>query len=180
MPDRKPQPNSQTYGLEALHVFPYFQTREAFRMATGQEPPPYNDKLRPKYWRDVDALLADPDEPITYDVAYNARGGVFTNPGTDQPRLGKMSLMPAEAGSVNIPPKGVGVFPGGASNIEVQPPMHDLQPNERLVFQPGIASAQLMIRRTDLTPTTPPALGNGFTDADRALLRAIGQRIGAI
>jgi len=170
------QPNAQFYGLDALHIFPYFPTRESYRLATSQEPPPYDDSKRAKYWRDVNALTADPDEPITYQVAYNSRGGFFTD-ASGAPRLGAMSLMPADAGVVNIPDKGVGMFPGTASGVEIQPPMRALLPNEKLVPQAGIANAQLRIQRTDLTPPTlQPAT---FTSDDRVLLQRIAAKVGA-
>jgi hypothetical protein len=43
------------YGLKSLYLFPYYQTREDYRQATGQEPPPWDPNRPPKYWRDASA-----------------------------------------------------------------------------------------------------------------------------
>jgi hypothetical protein len=174
MPERKPQPNSRTYSLDALHMFPYFATREAFKEATGVEPPPFDDSKPPKYWRDLGASKVDVDDVVVYDVAYRPGGGVLT--ATDgTPRFVKLIMSPTDALAINIPDKKIGSFQGSGRVTEVQPPLFPLLPNERLTFQPGIAGAQLMIQRIDIaTPATPTS----WTEGDRQLLREIANRLG--
>jgi hypothetical protein len=169
---RKPQPDTAFYGLEQLHIFPYYQTREQYERETGKACPPYIDNGRPKYWEGTIFPDADPDLSIRFSVPYNSRGGVSrASDGT--PRLSELDLKPEEIIRVNIPPKNVGIFPGLASAVEIQPPC-ELLPNERLEFQAGIAAAQLRVRRVDKMPTSASSL------SDRALLEAIAKKVGAI
>lgn len=168
---RKPQPDLATYGLEELHIFPYYQTREEYEAKTGKPCPPYLDNGRPKYWEGTVDLNADPDLSIRFKVPYNSRGGVSLNP-DKTPKLSELDLKPEEIVRVNIPSKQVGTFPGSASAVEIQPPC-ELLPNERLEFQSGIASAQLRVRRVD-------KMQGAITMSDRALLELIAKKVGAV
>jgi hypothetical protein len=162
---QKQRPDTATYGLEHAHVFPYYQTREEYEKATNKPCPPYLDTGRPKYWEGTVEANADPDLSIRFTVAYNSLGGVSRS-ADGQPRPSLLDLKPEEIVRVNIPPKGVGSFPGKTSAVEIQPPI-ELLPNEKLEFQTGgIASAQLRIRNTSKTPT--PA-----TMSERQLLEGI-------
>lgn len=175
---RKPQPLTETYGLDALHIFPYYSTQEEWEAAhPGRKCPTYRDELFPKYWEGTVAADADPDLTIRFNVPYNSRGGVNTNPdGT--PNFSLLDLTPEEIVSVNIPKKAVSQWPGNTRAVERQPPCYDLLPTEKLVFQNGIARAQLMILRA-LMPGAPTAqAGGGFTEADRMILKAIAGRMG--
>lgn len=175
---RKPQPLTETYGIDALHMFPYYSTREQYERETGKPCPAYIDNGRPKYWQGTVPADADPDLSIRFKVAYNSKGGVSTAP-DGSPKFSYLDLKPEEVIAVNIPQKNVGQWPGNTSAVEIQAPMYDLLPTEKLVFQAGIAGAQLKIRRDPLpgAPTAPSASG-GFTEADRAMLKAIAGRMG--
>ena len=39
------------YGLDKLYLFPYYQSREQYRAATGEEPPAFDPTRPPQYWR---------------------------------------------------------------------------------------------------------------------------------
>lgn len=160
----KPRPNTETYGLEYAHVFPYYQTREEYERLTGKTCPPYLDTGRPKYWEGTVEPDADPDLTIRFTVPYNSRGGVALN-SDKSPKLSFLDLKPEEIVRVNIPHKQVGSFPGATSAVEIQPPC-DLLSNEKLEFQTGIGAAQLRIRNTAKTPTAA-------TMSERQLLEAI-------
>lgn len=168
---RKPQPDLATYGLEQVQIFDYFPTRDA-ALAAGAVLDPYDDTKRAKYWRDPKAAQVDPDEPLVYDVAYNSKGAAFLD-GAGNPVPGKLNIMPYDAARLNIPPKGVGVFSGTASSVEIQPPI-GLLPNEKLEFQPGIANAQLRVRRMDKPQAGAGSAGSSPTLADiYATLQAV-------
>lgn len=169
---RKPQPDLATYGLEDVQIFDYYPTRELYKAKTGMDAPPFDDSARAKYWFDPAAASANPDKALTYSVPFNSRGGIFTENGKPVP--GDLQMMPYEAARVNIPQKGVGVFPGSASGIEVQAPIQ-LFPNEQLEAQPGIAGNQLRVRRLDKLTSGAAGIptGGGFTEVDRATLQAI-------
>jgi hypothetical protein len=159
------------YGLEKLYLFPYYQTREDYQKATGQEPPKFDGTKPPKYWFDP-AAKDSTRRNIAYDqiIAYAVSGSpLFDENG--KPMLEMMMLNKDEAGSVNIPPKGLGQanIPG-ADKPEVPPPLRALRSDEELFVPfPGIIAVRIK--------GTLEA-DRGFTEEDRALLVAIATKLG--
>jgi hypothetical protein len=165
------------YGLENLYLFPYYQTRDAYRAATGQIAPPFNPNRPPKYWFDPKAA-----DSLRRSVVYDPVLGVAANgaPLADndgKPMLDLLVINKDEAAAVNIPPKGVDPATGTAySNVpgadvpEVPVPLRPLEPNEELFFDFGGVVA---VKNLALFP----ALEAGFTSQDRALLQAIAKKL---
>lgn len=170
---RKPQPNAPYYGLEVVQLYPYYSTREAAQ-AAGERLNPYDDTKPPKYWRlpSSEVLGLEPEESVQgLFAAYSARGAIVFD-GQGNPRPVSLNVTAETAVAYNIPPKGVGIFPGTARSSEIQPPIFLLD-NERLEQQPGIAAAQLRVRRVDVA--MGPSLG---AYGDRELLEAIALKVG--
>ncbi len=158
------------YALSYLYLFPYYQTREAYQKATGQEPPPWNPDRAPKYWCDPKAREST-RRNVVYDfvVAYSESGAPLAGP-DGKPMLEALVLGKEVAATVNIPPKQFTNVPG-AEVPEVPMPLRPLEPNEELCFEfGGIVS----VKNLDLYPLVEP----GFTPEDRALLKAIARKLG--
>lgn len=97
--------------LEALQLFNVFLGRQAFKAAFGVEPPPFDDKLPPKYWFDP-AAEGESSGSVTYAGLRYDNGSVTF----------ESFMLPSEvASAVNMP--GFPVFPPynrlGPSEIEV-------------------------------------------------------------
>jgi hypothetical protein len=159
------------YGLESLYLFPYFQTREEYKSATGVEPPKFDGTKPPKYWFDPTASESLRRQ-IVYDqvVAYAASGSPIVDE-KGQPSLEVMMLSKDEALNVNIPPKGLGVANvPGADKPEIPPPLRALREDEELFFPfPGVVAVRV---KGTLEPD------RGFTEEDRAMLLAIARKLG--
>src|SRR5258708_22975289 len=56
------------YGISNLYLFPVYQTREAYKAATGQDAPAYDPAKRLKAWFHP-AALANPPRQIVYHTA---------------------------------------------------------------------------------------------------------------
>lgn len=159
------------FGLERLHLFPYYQTREEFRKANGFDPAPFNANRPPKYWFDPAAKEAA-RRAVVYDnvIAYAANGAPLV--GADsKPVVDVLVLSKEEAATVNIPPKGLGVANIPGSDVpEVPPPLRGLKDDEELFFPfPGVVAVR--IRGTQ-------EADRGFTEEDRAILEAIARKLG--
>ena len=160
------------YGLEELHLFPYYQTREDYRAKTGHDAPPWNSSRPPKAWEDPKALESA-RRNVVYDlvVAYAKNGAPLVD-ANEKPMFDLLVLTKEEAAVVNIPPKGptvANIF--GADVPEIPPPLRPLEPSEEL-FMPffGVVA----VRNRDFMPLEPV-----FNQNDRSLLKAIAQKLGA-
>ena len=159
------------YGIEQLYLFPYFQTREEYQKATGQEPPKFDGTRPPKYWFDPAAKDAN-RRNVTYDqvIAYSASGSPLLDD-NGNPTLELMMLNKDDAAVVNIPPKGLGFSNiAGADKPEIPPPLRALRPDEEL-FVPFGSIVAVRIKGT-LEPD------RGFTEDDRSLLVAVAKKLG--
>ena len=157
------------YGLKSLYLFPYYQTREDYRQATGQEPPPWDPNRPPKYWRDPSAL-SSPRRNVIYD--YVLATGPTGTPvaGLDgKPVLDLLVLRKEDAATVNLPPLATNV--PGADVPEVPCPLRPLEPEEELFFDIG---GVVTVKNVTLYA----ALEVGFTAQDRLLLRGIARKLG--
>ena len=159
------------YGLEKLHLFPYYQTREEYEAATGITPPKFDGNRPPKYWFDPAAKDSN-RRNITYDhvIAYATNGSPLVNE-SGSPMTEMMMLFKDEAVAVNIPPKGLGtanIF--GADKPEIPPPLRALRADEEFFF-PFASIVAVRVKGT-LEPD------RGFTEEDRDILLAIARKLG--
>jgi len=158
------------YGLDSLYLFPYYQTRDAYRKAAGEEPPPWDPRKPPKYWMDAKARLSG-RRNVVYDftLAISQSGTPLAGP-DGKPMLDLLVLPKEDAATVNIPPDATNV--PGTDVPPVPPPLRPLEPNEELFFDVGGVVA---VKNLDHPYWKETA---GFTQADRALLRAIAAKLG--
>jgi hypothetical protein len=165
--------SSPVSGLAELYLFPYYATQEAYKLATGQEAPPYQPFKPRKYWFDPAANQTS-KRYMTYDHAvvtsadgYTAAQGPDFKPYTDQ-----LILLREDSASVNIPIERL--HAAGEVVVvapEVQVPIRALEEGEELAF--GLGGAVVCSR-----PVIVEQAYGGFTPADRHLLEAIAERIG--
>lgn len=161
-----------TYGITNLYLYPVYQTREAYRQATGREAPPYDDRQPVKSWFDPKAL-ENPRRKLVYDsvIAYADNGAPLVGP-DGAPILEPLLIEREFAGTVNIPPKGLDVVGIEYNGLEIPVPLRKLEPNEELYFQFG---GSVAVKNKDLFSKLEIV---GFTIEDRALLRSIAQKLG--
>lgn len=157
--------NLPKYGIKELYLFPYYQTREEFERLTGLVCPGWIPNRRPKYWFDPAAERCEEDEVI-YDLAY--RGNIDAE---GKPKLKRLILYKFEAATVNIPPSATNV--PGADQPEIPCPVRALEDGEELAFGFG---GVVEVRNKALYAQATQ--GGDFTEADRALLKAIGKKLG--
>lgn len=158
------------YSLSHLYLFPYYQTREDYRRAVGQDPPEWDSNRPPKYWFDPNARQSA-RRNVVYDLvlATAENGSPLIGP-DGKPMLDLLVLSKEEAATVNIPRKDVSNVPG-ADRPEVPCPLRPLEPDEELFFDFGGVVA---VKNRALYGQ----LEVGFNAEDRALLRAIAQKLG--
>lgn len=163
-----------TYGVSNLYLFPVFQTREAYRLAVGVEPPPYNERIPIKSWFDPDAHKIT-RRKIIYEnvIACNPDNGAPLADDAGKPMLEPLVIDVAFAGAVNIPFKAPGVPDKPTTGFETPVPLRPLTDNEELFFQFGGTVAV----KNKAAFAQLEQLGK-FTDQDRALLQAIAAKLG--
>lgn len=159
------------YGIEKLYLFPYYQTREEYQKAVGVEPPKFDGSKPPKYWFDPSARSST-RRNVAYDqiLVYAENGSpLFDEKG--KPMLEMMLLTKEEAATVNIPPKGVGSANiAGADRPEIPPPLRALRSDEEFFIPfPGTLGVRII---------GAEEADRGFTEEDRALLKAIATKLG--
>jgi hypothetical protein len=156
------------YGLDQLYLFPVYMTPSFYKQATGKEAP-WNPNHPPKYWEDPNAVLS-PRRNVVYDLAlvYDEKGYPVAGP-DGKPMLDVLLVPKDEAASVNIPPQGTNV--PGAEVPAVPVPLRPLEANEELVFAFG--NVPVVRNKEEFAKSA-----DGFTAEDRALLKAIAQRLG--
>lgn len=163
-----------TYPLEKLFLFSRYQTRDAYKALVGIPPPEFNPMKRPKFWADPSAITA-PLRNVCYErtIALTDRGLPAVGP-DGKPMLEMLMLPKLEAGSVNIPPEGTNI--DGAEMPEWPMPLKSLPTGHELTFHSGSVPGGGVVSVID---TVAAALQvEGFTAADRALLRAIAMKLG--
>lgn len=161
-----------TYGITHLHLFPVYQTREAYKQATGMEAPPYDQSKPIKSWFDPKAA-ANPSRKIVYDqvIAYADNGAPLAS-AEGKPMFEPLLIDRAVAATVNIPVKGREIPDQVPTGFEVPVPLRALEPDEELYFQFG---GSVAVKNKKLFGQLETG---GFTAADRALLQAIAEKIG--
>ncbi|MBL8229015.1 MAG: hypothetical protein JNL98_11075 [Bryobacterales bacterium] len=162
-----------TYGISNLYLFPVYQTREAYRQATGMEPPPYDENKPVKSWFDPRAM-ENSRRKIVYEnvIAYAANGAALVGP-DGKPVLEPLMIDRDFAATVNIAPKAAGVPDVPHTGEEIPVPIRALEPNEELYFQFG---GSVAVKNKDLFGKLTES--GGFTAEDRILLRKIAEKIG--
>lgn len=157
------------YGLEKLNLFPYFQTRQQYRQATGQEPPAFDPTRPPQAWYDPQ-MVHSTKRTVIYDNVLaidekgrpkrNAEGGPYFEP---------LMILRSEAATVNIPEKNAANEPG-TEVPEVPPPLRALDADEELIIDFG---GIVMVRNKRLNTEVPV----NFSAQDRELLKAIARKL---
>jgi len=157
------------YGLENLHLYRRYQTREDYRNATGVEPPPFDENRQPKYWFDPKAKDST-KRNLVYEFVVATSVGGQALPGPDgKPMLDVLVLRKEDAATVNIPPNGTNI--PGADVPEVPAPLRELEAGEELFFQFGGVVAVKNVEMFD-------SLKEGFSASERALLQSIARKLG--
>lgn len=167
------KPTRAKYGLEELHLYSYFQTREEYNKFTGEEPPTWDPLKPPKYCYDAKALGSS-RRNVVYDqvLAVSEENGMAKIGLDGKPYFEIMVLPKEEAARVNIPPKGPGVSNvPGADQPEVPVPLRPLEADEEMFFDFGGVVA---VRNKSMYPL----IAVGFTAEDRQLLQRIGAKLG--
>lgn len=157
--------------LANYNLFPRYRTRDDYRKVAGLEPPPFDARRPPKYWRDTSAPLQPRNSIVYPNVILMSERGIAVPDQDGRPQLDMLVLSKAEAGMVNIPPDATNVE--GADVPEVPMPLRDLEPGMQLEFGFG---GVVRVRDTGVVEDQPGA----FTAADRALLEAIRALLEAI
>ncbi|MEJ5367889.1 MAG: hypothetical protein WHT08_06200 [Bryobacteraceae bacterium] len=161
-----PQPK---YGLHHLFLFPVYQTRAAYKEATGLEPPPFDPTRPAQYWFDPEASKS-PKRIIVYDrvLAIDEKGVPKKN-AEGKPYFEELVLPKSEASTVNIPYQEAANEPqSGLPDVPV--PCRALHDDEELSFDFG---GLVVVRNKNFQDQTVV----GFTVADRELLRAIARKL---
>jgi hypothetical protein len=161
-----------TYGVDKLYLFPYYQTREAYERATGCTCPAWNPKRRPQKWCDAGAAN-DPDDYVIYDrvLATDLNSGHVLSGADGKPYTRRLPLPREIASTVNIAPDAANVE--GADQPEYPCPLRALEPNEEFFFDMA-GFGTVAVKNTELYQANE----SGFSVADRALLKAIAQKLG--
>lgn len=160
------------YGIENLNLFPIYQTREDYRRATGEDPPPFDPYKPPKHWFDPAARIADTTRRnVIYDhvLALSESGTPIAGP-DGRPMLELLLLTRADAAAVNIPGPGDPRRPL-PDGLPVPCPLRPLAEGEELIFDFG---GIVMVENT----AVHDAEAVMFSAQDRRLLRAIAEKLG--
>lgn len=161
--------------VSILYLFPNYQTREAYKLATGRDAPTYDPTLPVKGWEDL-TLISDANKTIlAADVLYHFNigrhkdGSVATFPNNDvvlQPIIVSKDVVMR----VNIPPKSVDQPSIPAPLGETYTPMRNLKPTERLIktaFDIHVEDSEI----TDPQVNEPAQASGGLTFEQAAMLK---------
>ncbi len=157
------------YGLDKLYLFPHYQTREQYRLATGSEPPVFDETRPPQGWFDP-SLAQSTKRTVIYEnvLAMDEKGNPKLN-AEGKPYFEPLMMLRSEAMSVNIPPK-VAANEPGTRTPEVPVPVRALDPDEELIVDFGGA---VYVRNKTLNTELPV----NFSNQDRELLKAIARKL---
>ena len=160
------QPDREIYGLLDLALFENYQEPADYQRAFGVAAPAFNPAYRPKAWFDSTVDASDPEADVCYLVARLVNA---------QPRAVQACMPAWEARVVNI---ATGEARSGQNDPRARPPrdcpIRALFANEALVYETpfGIRVMRLDLREKRLNAEP------GFRPSDRALLEAIGRKLG--
>jgi hypothetical protein len=156
------------YGLDALYLFPLFQTREQYKQATGTEAPPFDPQRQPKFWFDPAAALSARRNVIYDRVIALADNGTPALDAEGRPVLEPLVISKFDAATVNMPPE-------GPAAPEIRGPMLPMplrapEPEEELILD---YTGAVVVRNK----TIAEEQAAGFGPEDRAVLRAIARKL---
>lgn len=166
--------DSGMFPINDLYVFPFFQSRDDYFKATGEEAPVWDPNRPVKSWFDPAARNTN-KRTFLYDVVlmYDKNGMVLPDE-KGVPQLEQLALLREEAARVNMLPREKMVDYGSGSKVAPIPvPMRPLKATEELVFTFGGVVA---VRIKDAYKSTV----NAFTVNDRQLLEKIAQKLGVV
>ncbi|WP_031498474.1 hypothetical protein [Bryobacter aggregatus] len=162
------------FPINDLYLFPYFQTRDEYLKATGEEAPLWDSSKPVKCWFDP-AARTTTKRTMLYDAAllYDKNGMVIADT-KGVPQLDQLALLKEDAATVNILPRERMVDYGPGSRLAPIPvPLRPLKDNEELTFTFGNV---VTVRIKDAYKDTV----NAFTVADRQLLSKIAAKLGVV
>lgn len=163
-----------TYPITELALFPRYQTRGAYTEATGVLPPQFNAARRPKFWEDPAAKGAKLRNVFYAQVIALTDRGIPAVGDDGKPCFEGMTISKVEAVTVNIPPEGTNI--DGAEMPEWPMPLKPLPAGHELTFQSGSVPGGGVVSVRDVIAFATEV--EGFTAADRAVLRAIAAELG--
>ena len=161
-----PQPK---YGLQHLFLFPVYQTREDYKAATGEEPPPFDPTRPAQYWRDPEASKSARRVIVYEHVLATDERGYPKRDAKGKPYFEPLALPKMEAAAVNIPYKKAANEPSSGLP-DVLPPCRALHDDEELDFDFG---GIVVVKNKNFESETVV----GFTLGDRELIRAIARKL---
>lgn len=161
-----------TYGIDKLYLFPVYGTRERYKLATGQEPPPFDPHKQPKFWFDPNAVTSG-RRNVVYDavLALDNHGRPMVDDNGNV-MLEPMVLTAQQASTVNIPYMD-GANEEGSGQIPIPVPLRDPDPDEELYID---KANNVSIRNKKLWAENSDR--GVFTLTDRELLKAIARKLG--
>ncbi|MFN7542221.1 MAG: hypothetical protein ACK5TN_05450 [Acidobacteriota bacterium] len=165
---------SGMFPINDLYLFPFFQSRDDYSQATGEEAPAWDPSKPVKCWFDPAARNTN-RRTFLYDIVlmYDKNGMVLSD-AQGLPQTEQLALLREDAGRVNMLPREKMVDYGPGSKVAPIPvPMRPLKETEELVFTFGGVVA---VRLKDFYKNTV----NTFTIADRRLLEKIAQKLGVL
>lgn len=171
--------------LNSQTAFRVYSSRTDYKMATGQDAPPFDAGRKIKRWFDPKAGADGLPEVIYQNNIMIRPDGTFVLK-NGSPVTRPLVLAVEEAKTVNLPPED----PSGNTSIqpgwgEISCPFRDLTEDEILVVagaEAGFLSGKfIMIRNVKLFEEERARQADEvgtFTSADRAMLRAIAVKLG--
>jgi hypothetical protein len=172
--------------LTSQAAFRIYANRTEFKAATGQEAPPFDERRKLKRWFDLKAGADGLPEVIYQNNIMIRSDGTFVLK-NGVPVTRPLVLPVEEAQTVNLPPED----PSGNTSIqpgwgEIPCPFRELTQDEILVVagaEAGFLSGKvIMIRNVKLFEEEKARQADEsgkFTAADRAILKAIAEKLGA-
>jgi hypothetical protein len=160
------------FPINDLYLYPFFQTRDEYLQATGEEAPEWDPSRPVKGWFDPEARNSNKRTFLYDNVLMYDRNGMVLADENGKPQTEQLALLREEAARVNLLPRERMVDYGPGSKVAPIPvPMRPLKANEELVFTFGGVVA---VRRKDAYKETV----NAFTIEDRRLLQKIAEKLG--
>lgn len=160
------------YDLDSLHLFPVFQTRDAYLAATGKEAPIYDPTRPVKSWYDPQAA-SNPRRTLVYDhVLAVADNGAPLLDEVERPYTEPLLISREHAATVNIPIKDFGgqIQEQPTTGLEVPVPLRPITANEELFLAFG---GTVAVRNKSSVVQTAE-----WTAEDRSLLQRIAAKLG--
>ncbi len=173
--------------IQSLYLFPIYQTREAYKAATGKNTPTWNPAKPIKSWEDPNPPTADEDGNVQYLALALGADKVHPAVGpSGTPYLRKYSISREDATQVNIPPKDFShqtdrPDPGSLSPmaaIEVFIPCRELSLDEELFFAWG-GRVEIRSKTKPIDPSNPSAPSPSSADLSeiRQLLLEVSTKL---